>query len=189
MKIKTWIKIKIKNCVQSVYLKGGECSSLHASKPQLYLRSSASICGLLSQLSIGSVRMATLIIEGIAIADTDHDGLDDDWEMARLRTLDYGPQADPDGDGYNNAREQIMGTDPLAVDVPFHLDLSPWESGLARLSWPGLTSLKYEVLAGTNVAALTPQTSLPGRFPETEWFTPYTNAAQQFFRVRSVPAP
>ena len=120
----------------------------------------------------------------------DPDGLDDGWEKARLgNKLDYGPQDDPDGDGYSNAREQVMGTDPLAADVVFQLDLSPWDKKLARLSWPGVTNRNYEVLAGTNVATLTLQTNLPGRFPETEWFTPYTNAAQQFFRVRSVPAP
>ena len=137
----------------------------------------------------GSVQLASLTIEGIAITDADHDGLDDNWEIAHFGTLDYGPQDDPDGDGYNNAREQIMGTDPLAADVPFQLDLSPWDTSLARLSWPGLTNLNYEVLAGTNVAALTLLTNLAGRFPETELFTPYTNQAQHFFRVRSVPAP
>jgi len=29
-------------------------------------------------------------------------------------------------------------------------------------------------------------TNLPGRFPDTEWFTPYTNRLNQFFRVREV---
>ena len=142
------------------------------------------------QDAIGSVQLASLIIEGVAITDSDHDGLDDGWEKARLgNKLDYGPQDDPDGDGYSNAREQVMGTDPLAADVVFQLDLSPWDKKLARLSWTGVTNRNYEVLAGTNVATLTLQTNLPGRFPETEWFTPYTNAAQQFFRARSVPAP
>ncbi len=141
------------------------------------------------QDATGSVQLASLIIEGVAITDTDGDGLDDDWELAHFGKLDYGPQEDPDGDGFNNAREQIMGTDPLAVDAPFQLDLSPWNKKLARLSWAGVTNTNYEVLAGTNVTALTLQTNLPGRFPETEWFTPYTNAGQQFFRVRSAPLP
>ena len=142
------------------------------------------------QDAIGSVQLASLIIEGVAITDSDHDGLDDGWEEARLgNKLDYGPQDDPDGDGYSNAREQVMGTDPLAADVVFQLDLSQWDKKLARLSWRGVTNRNYEVLAGTNVATLTLQTNLPGRFPETEWFTPYTNATQQFFRARSVPAP
>src|SRR2546422_3733415 len=103
----------------------------------------------------------------ISITDSDHDGLDDGWEEARLgNKLDYGPQDDPDGDGYSNAREQVMGTDPLAADVVFQLDLSQWDKKLARLSWRGVTNRNYEVLAGTNVATLTLQTNLPGRFPE-----------------------
>jgi len=141
------------------------------------------------QDATGSVQLASLIIEGVTITDTDHDGLDDDWEMAHFGNLNHGPQDDPDGDGFDNAREQIMGTDPLAADVPFQLDLSPWDKKLARLSWPGATNLSYEVLSGTNVAALTLLTNLPGRFPETEWFSPYTNPARQFFRVRVVSAP
>jgi subtilisin-like proprotein convertase family protein/subtilisin family serine protease len=137
----------------------------------------------------GSVQLASLIIEGVAISDADHDGLDDNWEMARLGTLDQGAQDDPDGDGYNNAHEQIMGTDPQVANAPFRLDFSPWSKKLARLSWQGSTKLNYEVLSGTNVTALTVQTNLPGRFPETEWFAPYTNQTQQFFRVRAVSAP
>jgi subtilisin-like proprotein convertase family protein len=138
------------------------------------------------QNAIGSVQLAGLVIEGVALTDRDHDGLDDDWETAHLGNLDGGPQDDPDSDGYSNAREQLMGTDPLAVDAPLHLDLSPWNKRLARLSWPGPTNSNYEVWSGTNVTSLTLRTNLPGRFPETEWFTPYTNAPQEFFRVRSV---
>ena len=157
---------------------------------QLLVQRDRDVHELVLRDATGSVQLASLIIEGVAITDSDHDGLDDGWEKARLgNKLDYGPQDDPDGDGYSNAREQVMGTDPLTADVAFQLDLSPWDKKLARLSWPGVGNMDYEVLAGTNVAALTLQTNLQGRFPETEWFTPYTNATQQFFRVRSMPAP
>ncbi len=137
----------------------------------------------------GSVLSASLILHGVAIKDTDHDGLDDDWEMAHFGNLSYGPQDDPDKDGYNNAREQVMGTDPLVANGPFRLDLSPWSPALARLSWPGSTNFQYEVSAGVNVAALAVVTNIPGRFPETEWFTPSSGQSQQFFRVRALPNP
>ena len=138
-------------------------------------------------LNTGSVQSVALTLDGVAITDTDHDGLDDDWEMAHFGSLASGPQDDPDGDGYSNAREQIMGTDPNAPDIAFQLDLSSWDRGLARLSWAGVTNRNYEVLSGTNAAApLEPVTNLPGRFPDTEWFTPYTNLLNQFFRVRAV---
>ena len=138
-------------------------------------------------LDTGNVLGVHLSIDGVPIIDTDHDGLDDNWEMARFNSLNYGPQDDPDGDGFSNAREQLMGTDPKALDAPFSLDLSPWNDRLARLSWTAATNRTYEVLTGTNLnAPLTLLTNLPGHFPETEWFGPDTNPPNRFFRVRSV---
>ena len=135
----------------------------------------------------GSVQSVALSIDGVPITDTDHDGLDDDWEMAHFGSLASGPLDDPDGDGYCNAREQLMGTDPTAADAPFTLDLSPWDERLARLSWPATTNRTYDVLGGADLGApLTVLTNLPGRFPELEWFQPYTNLVNQFFRVRAV---
>ncbi|MEK7676137.1 MAG: S8 family serine peptidase [Verrucomicrobiota bacterium] len=132
----------------------------------------------------GSVLEASLILRGVDIMDADQDGLDDAWEMQHFNSLSYGPLDDPDADGYQNAREQIMGADPLAADVPFQLDLSRWDERLARLSWPSTTNRVYEVWTGTNAAVpLALVTNLPGQFPETEWFTPYANPARQFFRV------
>jgi hypothetical protein len=45
-------------------------------------------------------------------ADSDGDGLPDDWEMTHFGDLDETPDADPDGDGYTNAEEFAAGTDP-----------------------------------------------------------------------------
>jgi hypothetical protein len=137
----------------------------------------------------GNVLGAALTIFGVPIKDTDHDGLDDDWEMAKFGSLAYGPKDDPDKDGNNNAREQLMGTNPLLADVPFKLDLSTWNPGISRLSWPGSTNYHYEVWTGTNVTSLNLFTNLPGRFPETEWFTPNNVSPQQFFRVHAVQNP
>jgi len=137
--------------------------------------------------SAGTVQSVELILRGVSITDSDSDGLDDGWEAARLGSLALGPKDDPDGDGCSNVREQIMGTNPNASDVAFALDLSSWNETLGRLSWPGMTNRTYEILVGTNVAApMNLITNLPGRFPETEWFTPYTNLANEFFRARTV---
>ncbi|HWH68995.1 MAG TPA: thrombospondin type 3 repeat-containing protein, partial [Candidatus Sulfotelmatobacter sp.] len=139
----------------------------------------------------GTVYSVSLIIRGTQIFDADHDGLDDSWEMAHFGSLSFGPQADPDGDGFNNAREQVMGTNPLAPDLPFKLDLTPWQvwgNQRMRLSWPTTPATTYEVWGGSNVSSLTWITNLPGRFPETEWFTP-SAPSRQFFRVRAVPNP
>jgi subtilisin family serine protease/subtilisin-like proprotein convertase family protein len=143
----------------------------------------------------GSVLDIILGIKGVLITDLDYDGLDDSWETSRFTTLANGPRDDPDQDGFNNAREQVMGTNPLDFDVPFQLDLSSWNLQLARLSWPSSSRFDYEVqtagsaLSLTNAAGFTVVTNLPGKFPETEVFIPYTNAAPQFFRVVRQPRP
>ena len=138
--------------------------------------------------SVGSVLSVSLIVTGVAITDTDHDGLDDAWEMKFFQALSARPQDDPDGDGYSNLREQIMGTDPLVNDFPFQVDVSAWNADMERLSWPGTTNLSYQIWAENEVyGKLSLVTNLPGRFPETEWFTPSTNGLRQFFRIRAVP--
>src|SRR5207245_1216251 len=96
----------------------------------------------------GSILSASLIITGVPMTDADHDGLDDRWEQHYFQTLAFGPRDDPDQDGFNNAREQIMGTDPTKSNTPLQLDLSVWDEKLARLSWPGNTNVLYDLQAG-----------------------------------------
>lgn len=136
---------------------------------------------------LGNVLYAALTIFGTDLVDSDADGLDDGWEMAKFGTLAYGPKDDPDADGFSNAQEQLMGTHPLVSNFPLQLDISRWNGQLARLSWLGSTNFIYEVKAGSDPGNLTVLTNIPGRFPVQEWFLPYT-AGQNFFRVRAVPA-
>jgi subtilisin family serine protease/subtilisin-like proprotein convertase family protein len=136
----------------------------------------------------GSIKSASLIILGVAIRDTDHDGLDDDWELRYFHSLEDGPGDDPDHDGYSNAREQIMQTDPSSPNPALTIDLSVWDEKLARISWPASSNSLYQVEAASEPGApATLLTNVPGRFAETEWFTPYTNALHQFFKVQALP--
>ncbi|MBI5775170.1 MAG: S8 family serine peptidase [Verrucomicrobia bacterium] len=138
--------------------------------------------------STGSVLGVDLTISGVPITDTDHDGLADGWEQTNFGSLAQGPRDDPDRDGYSNMREQIMGTNPNAVDAPFQLglDLSLWNDSHARVSWAASTNYNYEVYGGTNAASLSLLTNLTGQLPEVEFFPARTNDAHQFFRVRAV---
>lgn len=129
----------------------------------------------------GSVQNVSLIVQGTPILDSDHDGLDDNWETAHFGTLTYGAKDDPDHDGYNNMREYLTGTDPMQP-APMVVDFSPWTSSLARVSWNSIDGTNYEVLAGANVAGLGVVTNFAGAFPETEWFVNYTNL-MQFYDV------
>ena len=137
--------------------------------------------------AIGNVLALSLLVTGIPITDSDGDGLDDGWESSRLGNLSFNLRDDSDKDGYNNAMEQAMNTDPGMPNDPFRVDLMIWSPSLARLSWPGMNGRTYDVLAGTDPASLTLLTNVPGRFPETECFTSFaTNAAPRFFRVREI---
>ena len=142
-----------------------------------------------SDFNTGSVNFASLTLQGVPIKDTDGDGLDDDWEMARFGTLAYGPADDPDRDGYSNAREQLMGTDPTVKDEPLAIDLSLWNQELMRLSWPGVDGQSYELWAGDSASQRSFQTNVAGHFPETEWFGAFTNKTSQFFEIHTLQTP
>lgn len=142
--------------------------------------------------AVGNILSVSLILRGTQLADSDHDGLDDTWETNRLGSLVYGPKDDPDGDGFTNAREQIMGTDPQASDILAAPDLSRWGlfgSSYMRLSWPSAAHYLYEIQGGTNVSALNLITNLPGAFPESSLFVPYSATENGFFKVRAWAAP
>lgn len=137
----------------------------------------------------GSVTSVSLILKGVPILDTDGDGLDDNWETARLGSLAFGPLDDPDGDGFSNAREQAIGSHPNDLNSPFRfeLDASVWSSSLRllRVSWPAAAGRAYELRMNTNSAgAFTTFTNLTGRFPDGEVFVPY-GSGPQFFQLRA----
>ena len=135
----------------------------------------------------GNIQSAELIVKGVSITDSDADGLDDNWELSNFGSLAYSPKDDSDKDGYNNAREQVLQSNPTAGE-PLEVSLSKWTNTRARLGWSGSTNFNYQVWSGTNVASLGLTATVAGQFPETEWFFSYTNAAQ-FFKVIAQPLP
>lgn len=135
--------------------------------------------------AVGAVLSLSLTLLGTPIRDADADGLDDDWERAHMLTTAYRAADDVDDDGYSNAAEQVMGTDPFAPNDPLRVDFMLWDQRLARLSWASSARHTYEIWAGPNPETLTLVTNIPGRFPETEWFFPYASEAHRFFRVRN----
>lgn len=137
----------------------------------------------------GNVTSVSLILKGAPILDADRDGLDDNWETAKLGSLAFGAKDDPDGDGFSNAREQVIGSHPNQMDspFPFALDASVWSTSLQllRVSWPAAAGRAYELRTNTNSAgAFSMLTNVMGRFPDGEVFVPYS-AGPQFFRLRA----
>lgn len=63
--------------------------------------------------------------------DSDENGLPDAWEYSWFDQIGVDPNADPDGDGYNNLREHVAGTNPLDPDSLLLIDLIPYGEGWA----------------------------------------------------------
>ena len=67
-----------------------------------------------------------------AWADTDNDGLPDDWEMYHFEHLDHDGNDDPDGDDLTNLQEFIYHTDPMDFgNLASHPDQDSDSNGLA----------------------------------------------------------
>ncbi len=137
-----------------------------------------------AQDDTGSITSASLILRGVPILDIDRDGLDDNWERRSFGTLTFGPKADPDEDGLNNAREQILSRDPSGSDRPLRLDVSSWDPDHVRMSWPAQNGKQYDLFrySGSNGVGEFVET-IDGMFPESEVVVPSSDSSHRFFKV------
>jgi len=130
----------------------------------------------------GMVTGVELIIRGVELLDSDADGLDDEWEQQWLGGLEQGARLDPDGDGYTNGQEQLMGTDPTSAPM---LDLwsSLVEGGGVLLTWNARPGATYVITAAETLSsAYTVLQTIEADVPSMEWVVP-SSATERYFRV------
>ena len=134
---------------------------------------------------IGSITSASLILQGVPILDIDRDGLDDQWERRSFGSLNFGAKADPDNDGLNNAREQVLQTDPSRSDRPLETAISLWSPTQGRLTWPARDGFSYQILKRTDLTGgPEPMVTLLGTFPEGELIFPLEPEGNASFIVQ-----
>jgi len=128
--------------------------------------------------TIGTLFSALCVLPASAILDTNSNGMSDLWvraynggELFPSTDYPYGPQDDPDGDGWTNEQEAAAGTDPFDATSPngfvrpevviLHdvlLDLDHDEipesyAEVATISWPVIAGKQYTLLTSPNLTS------------------------------------
>jgi subtilisin family serine protease len=135
----------------------------------------------------GSLQALDLVVHGVPLTDLDRDGLDDDWEREHFGDLGAGPRQDPDGDGWNNAREQILETDPRRNETPLRVELMTWDEGFWRLAWPARPGTHYRAVAAPSAEGPYGWLgTVPADGREAAWIVPRNAESNRFFRVEAV---
>ena len=136
------------------------------------------------------------INQGAYAADTDHDGLPDEWELANgLDPKDpsgaNGPLGDPDGDGANNYEEYIAGTDPHNGADFLRFDRVSLSGPCCVLEFTPRAGRSYAIEALTNLQAVTGWVTLTNGLSGTSsiTFPDVLTSAQRFYRLRVTLKP
>jgi subtilisin family serine protease/subtilisin-like proprotein convertase family protein len=136
----------------------------------------------------GLVNQLQLILRGVALVDSDRDGLDDNWELTYFGNLGQNAAGDADGDGFSNMQEYLMRTNPALNERALQLDATVWNINLLRVTWPSVAGKSYEFMSALELGLpWTSLTNVTGTFPETVWFTSCTNAPEKLFQMRTSP--
>ena len=85
-------------------------------------------------------------------ADSDNDGLADDWEYAFFGNLTHGPNEDADGDGDTNLEEYLAGTDPTDPGSVLRPSIVK-VAGELRLNFRTVLGHKYRIESKIDLAS------------------------------------
>ena len=80
-----------------------------------------------------------------AIADSDGDGLPDEWEITCFGSLTRDGQADFDGDGLTDVQEYLAGTSPADALDCLKIEMASYQEGRCVVRFHGLAGRTYTV--------------------------------------------
>ena len=83
--------------------------------------------------------------------DSDHDGLDDEWELNYFGTLAQGPLDDADGDGNSNYTEFVAGLNPTDPAENIRINSLTKSGGNLTVTWSSLPGKSYQLRYSPNL--------------------------------------
>ena len=94
----------------------------------------------------GRIERVDLLVTA-AFADSNGNGIPDDWEMQHFGYLSVDPGGDPDHDGLTNKAEYLAGTDPNDAQSVFQfLSCELLASGAMQVRWQSVSGRSYSLL-------------------------------------------
>ncbi len=142
---------------------------------------------ILSPTDRGRIERVDLAIS-LAAADSDGDGLPDDWERAHFGDLRYGPNDDPDHDGMSNLAEYKAGTNPIDAQSLFEfVSVGPDPQGGVLVEWSSVAGRLYTVQrSGDLLGGFSDlQIHIPATAPKNSYRdATATGAGPYFYRLR-----
>lgn len=125
--------------------------------------------------------------------DFNFDGLDDRFQRKYFPLFtapEAGPDADPDGDGFNNQAEYVAGTAPTNRLSLLKLESVSQNASGTTLRWQSVAGKKYQVFSRTQVTG-SPWVALGGPVTATgsqaQYFDAGATGPLKFYRVQVLP--
>lgn len=131
------------------YMNFRSCSSARLPTRSMRQRISGPLCSFVACTMLISSSYGALDGNGNGL-DTDHDGMDDVWEMI------YGAQSlvasiDTDGDGFTNSLESRAGTDPFDPASRPVLQITPFSNDELQLGYARVAGKRYKLFSSVSL--------------------------------------